>query len=169
MNCRVCSAGGWSAGFSLLQSRSAVSQSWQSHRVRLKPALQLSVMLRSFLGSVLLNLSSRAAPKNRAHRKAGGFRAISRWLSEARATPPVSKRKMIRTPEGCQQVRLPGESSAPETSAAATPAGVEPVASPSRWYRSLWLPRPPANRCQASGLKKRSGRPFSFTSIAITP
>jgi len=33
----------------------------------------------------------------------GGLQAISRWLSEARATPPVAGRMMIRIPEGCQR------------------------------------------------------------------
>ena len=37
--------------------------------------------------------------------KPGGFPAISRWLSEARATPPDSRRMKIRIPEGCQQMR----------------------------------------------------------------
>jgi len=34
--------------------------------------------------------------------KPGGFSAISRWLSEARAIPPDSRRNTIRIPEGCQ-------------------------------------------------------------------
>ena len=32
----------------------------------------------------------------------GGFKAISRWLSEERATPPETKRNKSRIPEGCQ-------------------------------------------------------------------
>ena len=32
----------------------------------------------------------------------GGFPAISRWWSEERATPPGSRPKPIRIPEGCQ-------------------------------------------------------------------
>lgn len=35
--------------------------------------------------------------------QAGGLAAISRWLSEARATPPVAGRRMTRIPEGCQR------------------------------------------------------------------
>ena len=34
--------------------------------------------------------------------KPGGFPAISRWLSEGRATPPDSRRVTSRIPEGCQ-------------------------------------------------------------------
>lgn len=37
-----------------------------------------------------------------ANSKPGGFVALSRWLSEARATPPGSCRQTVRIPEGCQ-------------------------------------------------------------------
>ena len=37
-----------------------------------------------------------------AHLQAGGLRAISRWLSEARATPPETGGNKFRIPAGCQ-------------------------------------------------------------------
>ena len=37
-----------------------------------------------------------------AHLQAGGLRAISRWLSEARATPPDVRQNTNRIPAGCQ-------------------------------------------------------------------
>ena len=38
--------------------------------------------------------------------QAGGLTAISRWLSEERAIPPVCNENTIRIPEGCQRTTI---------------------------------------------------------------
>jgi hypothetical protein len=123
-----------------------------------QPAANASPAL-SYLLSVV-SLSSGAVNQPRSLLQAGGLIAISRWLSEA--TPPewevTTTSSKGRIPEGCQ--RHTNHLFAAKYQGCLAhrwhPSGTRPLSDVvvARLSGSIGLrPRPPANRCQASGLK----------------
>ena len=80
--------------------------------------------------------------------KPGGFSAISRWLSEARATPPDCRRMKTRIPEGCQQMR----SGAGWAMIGEALRSLRDRAICGRVVRGCRSAQPPANRWHPSGM-----------------
>ena len=81
--------------------------------------------------------------------EAEGFPACSRWLSEARATPPVHRPTNIASRQGCQRAATFSVSPA---ALAAIPSGCEAFSFSIRWYRSS-LAQPPATRSNPFGIQ----------------
>jgi hypothetical protein len=91
----------------------------------------------------------------------GGIQACSRWLSEARATPPGIRFKSLASWRDASAA-----DAGTATGDAGTPAGVRVVGFDDRWCRSF-VAQPPATGWEASGFRIMAMN-FEFGRLAKT-